>query len=384
MLKISSIIDLLAILPVLRFFRMFRALRFFRLLRLLRVLRLFKAAREMRVFLTFLRSLKDSYVVIGSLALLTLVVVAFNALGLYITNNAEYPTYYVAFAHCLALIGFVDDETTTWMGKIFTSFVLIANIAFVGMFISIVTNKLGDVMEKLKKGGIKGLKLKNHIILCGFSDSTKYVINEILSNKKMYSTMQIVLVTEQENPEFNGIIYVHGDYSDITLLQKLNIKKAKVAIVFAEQNDSESSKIVDMRTVLTVYNLKSENSKIHTIAEIFRKENAHILTEKIQCEEIIYKESIDSHLIATCLRHPKLSSVIYELLNLEGRVIQEKTLKEFNIATDNEEILYRQLKQYQVDQDITFIALITEDGDALLAPANTRIVNPNDRLMYIE
>jgi len=220
-----------------------------------------------------------------------------------IDNQNSYLHY---LNYTLKLIGFSDDTLKSTIGRIFSSITLLANIAFISFFISIITTKMGEIMNKIKTGNLGNLKVKDHIVLCGYTSSTKRVIDEILRNKKLFSK-HIVLITEKENPDLNGIIYYKGDYSSIEILRKINVRESVLAVIFSEFNDNETVKNVDIRTVLTVYNIEQENPQIHTIAEIINQENSHIIKDKIKGDEIILKESIDVHLIANCIRHLALS-----------------------------------------------------------------------------
>ncbi|MGI5076084.1 hypothetical protein E4N71_11800 [Treponema vincentii] len=235
-------------------------------------------------------------------------------------------------------------------------------------------------MDNIKTGKTGNLNIQDHIVLCGYTSSSKKVIEELLSNKRFYSK-KIVLITEHGNPNLNGIIYVNGDYSDIDVLRQVNIKDAVLAVIFSEYKEHETIKNVDMRTVLTVYNIERENPAVHTVAEIINEKNSEIIKEKIKGDEIIFKETIDAHLIVNCIRHPYISPMLYDLLNLDNRIIKEKRLKDFGFT---ESATFKELKQYQIEKAIVIIGYIDTENTAFLAPQNTTIIAADDRLIYVE
>ncbi len=376
------IIDLVSLIPIIRFLRFFRTCRLLRFIKFLKFIRLLKVKKSFSNISILVRSFKESYFLIAILLLGTLFIVIINSFALFLSESqvGNANSYFHYLNYTLKLVGICDDAPTTVMGKIFSSFTLIANISFISFFISTISTKSGEIMSNIKKGKLGKLTIKDHIVLCGYTSSTSKVIEEILKNKKLYSK-RIVLVTEKENPSLNGIIYFNGDYSSIDTLRKVNICDCSLAVIFAEYQGNEPQKNVDMRTVLTVFNIEQENKNVHTIAEIINQENSEIIRDKIKGDEIIYKESIDANLISNCIRHPYISPLLYEMLNLDGRVIKENKLEHFGFK---EPVKFKELKQYQIDQDINIIGFIAENNDAQLAPKNDEIIALADRIIYLE
>ncbi len=228
-------------------------------------------------------------------------------------------------------------------------------------------------------GKVGKLTLKGHIVLCGFTKSTEIVIEEMLRRKG--SKKKIILVTQKPNPDINGVIYVNGDFSDVKVLKMVNIKESSMCVVFAEHRKGDEPRTVDMRTTLTIFNIENTSSKVHTIAEIIDKDNAAIITERIKGDEIIYKETTDANLISTCIRHPHIGSMIYELVNIEGQVIKEKKSKDFGLKKKTEYVFF---KKHGIEKGVTFLGFIDENNKSFLAPKNSEIVSLEDRLIYLD
>ena len=375
------LIDLLALLPIIRFLRIFRTLRILRLAKLLRVLRLLRFKRNFSKITIAFRSMKESNSSFVLLFLVTTLVLIIASFGSFISesNQSDSKSFLGHLFYALQLIGVVDDGNNTFLGRFFLTLIMLSNIAFIGLFISLITTSMEQVMEKIKTGKLGQVKLKNHIVICGNSSSTQNVLAEILVNKKDFES-DIVIVSESENPEISGAIYFHGDYSDSEVLKNVSIGSARMAIVFAEKYEGETDKHVDMRTVLTVFNIEQENSDVHTIAEIMNQKNAEIIQNKIKGDEIIFKEKIDSSLIVSSMRHPYISSMISELANLDGKVLEEKKLSDLNLVGD---VQYVEIKKAMVLKDQVVLGIITVNNEPHLSPKNDFMVTDKDRIILI-
>lgn len=377
-----SIIDLVALFPVVRHFRLFRTIRILRFAKCLKLLRAFHLRKSLGNIMILVRSFKESYFLLFILVSGTLFLIIFNTTGLFLSESQINPglSFFDYFTYILELIGLGDGTPVTLTGRLFASITMICNIVFISFFISIISTRMGEIMDNIKNGKLGALNISDHIVLCGYSTSTEKVIEEILANKKLYSN-RIVLVTEKKNPELGGVIYYHGDYSNEDVLKKVNIKNCIMAVVFSEFQENDTIKTVDMRTVMTVYNIEQENSNVHTIAEIINQDNSRIIRDRIKGDEIIFKETIDAHLIANCIRHPFISPMVYELLNLEGRILKEARLSDINFHNP---VNFRELKEYQLDKNITILGYISNNNHAVLAPKNEDMIELSDRLIYIE
>jgi len=235
-------------------------------------------------------------------------------------------------------------------------------------------------MKRVKTGNLGKISLKNHIILCGYTRATKIVIDDLLKDKKNYGN--IVLVTLREDPDISGVIYFSGDFSEAETLKNVSLQHAKRCVVFAEPRNGEDKKTTDLRTVLTVYNIKSdrEYKRVHTISEINQSENANIIKEKMNGDELIRKEVIDANMISTCMRFPKISSIIYELLNTNGKRLKEKQLIDFKLKPGAK---LRDVREKCIDDNNTVFGVLRDGGEPELTPNNNLILGENDKIIVI-
>ncbi len=190
--KVSTIIDFLAIIPAVSFFRIFRTLRFLRLLRFLKMYRLFRSFKEIDRITIILKGMKEESRVFFIFFAFTIFFILLISFALYIAESkhpeSQLSTYNNSIWFAIKIIGFGNDVPKTVIGKFFATILLLTNMAIFGFFISIIVNKIRNVMKAITSGKMGKLKLENHIIICGYTRSSRNVINDLLKDKKNYST----------------------------------------------------------------------------------------------------------------------------------------------------------------------------------------------------
>lgn len=225
------------------------------------------------------------------------------------------------------------------------------------------------------------MKDKKNIVLCGYTRTAHNTIIEL--SRKEYSHFNCVLITGRTVENLKGIQHIKGDFSSLGVLKKhINlIKNAKSVVVFSEFYENDSEKDVDMRTALTVFNLKNIEKDIHVIAEIINEGNSKILSEQIGCDEIIFKNTIDANLITSCILHPNVSSIIYELVNLEGKSIGETNLSKLQLERGT---TFKDLKFFGLENDLTFLGYISPERETILSPDNDTLLTEEMRILFLE
>ena len=224
------------------------------------------------------------------------------------------------------------------------------------------------------------MKKNGPILFCGFNPSARAALEELTDE---CASRGITILSRNNVPDFPGVKHLSIDYLDIDNLRhkKVGLKNCSVCVVFAESRGGESSRTIDMHTVLTVYNIKTEHPNAHVIAEIQDQENMAIISD-LFCEDVIYKEAIDYNLIVSCILHPHISPIIYDLLQVRGKKIKETSIAE--IGLNGAEVTFRDVRLKGLDMDITFLGVISSQGNPELMPANDAVIPSDCRLVYIE
>lgn len=382
--RITTIIDFLAIIPSIKFFRFFRTFRFLRLFRILKIYRSIKTFREMDKILIVLKGMKEESRVLHVFFSFTIFFIIIISFSLYISENgnqeSEFNNFKDSLWYSIKVLGFGDDTPKTIMGKLFAGLLLFINMAVFSFFVSIILNKIQTVMTVMTSGKIGKIKLENHIVICGYTKSSQNVIDDLLKDNTNIN--RIVLITRKElKDDIHGVIYVNDDYTELQTLLKVNISKAKFAIVFAEFKEHDTIKDVDLRTVMTVFNIEKEAPNVHTIAEINDERNAEIIKDKIDGDEILFKELIDSRIISSCINHKHISNMFYEMFGTSKNTrLVETNLKTIKFQG---EANVKNIKFHFINQNATFLGFIDDKNKSVLSPKNSIILNDSHRLIYI-
>ncbi|MEW7279045.1 ion transporter [Aquimarina sp. 2201CG1-2-11] len=382
MCKWSSIIDLIAILPEIHCFKMFRMLKYLRVIRIVRLFKAFKVLRDLHKLVIILKGMREENRIFYIFLSATITILLTTSFGLYVSESSSgdtsFSSYTDSLLYSLKIVELLDDTPTTYIGKMLSGFLLLCNMAIFGFLISIISNKIKLVMDTISNGKIQKLNLTNHTVICGFTKSSQNVLEDLLRDKKNHN--RVVLLTTKSIEDISGLIYVNADYTEYQSLEKVNITKAKNAIVFAESKESDTIRDIDLRTVMTVFHIEKVAPQVHTIAEINDKQNAEIIQDKINGDEIIYKELIDAKIIANCIKNPNISTLFYTLFESNDTCIQSTTLTDLKVSNP---IDIKKIKHLFIEMDKTFLGIIDAQNKPYLSPANSMMVDNEYRLIYI-
>lgn len=392
--SLMALIDLAAILP---FYLAILPIdmRFLRALRLMRVFRIFKIGRYSNSIGTMARVFRRKKAdLLVSLFVVTILLTFFANLMYHIENVAQPGVFSNAFQAMwwgiitITGVGYGDAVPITVAGKIMGGCIAILGILTVAIPIGILGSAYVEDAASKRLGRIKVIRSSDHIIICGFNGITALVIEDLLAEVEI---SRVVLVTQKPNPEIPGVLYVHADWTDIQVLRRLSIENARSCVIMAEtppqaargsaDGSERNSEMVDMRTLFTLYKVKQEFPDLHTVVEVTDPGRVPMVKTNLLADEVILKETIDGNLVANCVKIPGVSRLIYELINLEGKVLNETSLRRLGM---HESCDYRDVVQHGIDHEMTFIGLIRgSDSGSLLSPSGATTVTNDDRLIYM-
>lgn len=224
------------------------------------------------------------------------------------------------------------------------------------------------------------MKKSGPILFCGFNSSAQAALEEL---QEEIASRGLLILSRNEVPAYAGVKHIVLDYLNIDNLRsrKVGLKNCSICVVFAELRKNETPRIVDMHTELTVYNIKKEHPEAHIIAEILDRDNISIIQD-LHCDDIIFKETIDYNLITNCILHPNISPIIYDLLQVRGKKMRETTVTELGFTFEG--VTFREIRLMGLEQDVTYLGYIANDGTSVLMPPNKTVILQDYRLIYIE
>lgn len=222
-------------------------------------------------------------------------------------------------------VGYGDYYPTTQTGRIAGILLMFFGISLVGVITGNIASLL--VEKHMKEGrGLKGLKLKNHFIICGWKINMAAVLNDIMEKNRSFLASEIVLVNTADperienlksEKQFESINYIHGDFIDERVLNRANLKKAKKVLVLADAMVEGSVQEVDSRTVMSIITIKSLSKSVYTCAELLDAKFERYLASS-NCDEIVLTSDYNRAIIANASAGGGISHVVNALLNVNS------------------------------------------------------------------
>lgn len=226
----------------------------------------------------------------------------------------------------LTTVGYGDLHPVTDNGRLFGSVFLIFSLAFYGVLIGQITNIMNTVKEN-KKMGMHGTNFTNHIVMIGWSEFGKAVVDQLIAAGK-----NVAIVTkEKDNLDIiheyypsRNVFTLFSDYNNFDLLQKINIEES--SMVFVNLKD-------DTEKLVYVLNLKKLHNELHYVVTL---DNGN-LKSTFQSAGVTYaisKHEIASKLLASYIFEPDVALYSEEILAYP-ETDEHYDIKQFMVLENN-------------------------------------------------
>jgi len=378
MVKPYSVIDLLAILPVLRPFRTLR------LLRLLRILKIFRYTYALR---SLVMAVKEEAPII-SFILITLVlwIVTISVVVYIYEYNAGNSAFHSVFEALywgivtISTVGYGDITPVTREGKFLASLLISGGIVLVSALTATFSATLINRMNILKGEGLKLNNLKDHLVICGWSESGEELVEEIIS-KGLDKEKPIVLVTEYDREELGVelskyILYKKGDFTKEEVLLDVSVPKASEVIILGERIKALSDRNVDARTALTAMLVKTMNPRAKIYTEVLHDENAEVFEKRLGVDAVFIYGKVIGRLLFSSIVTPGVEKLIETLLLKEGLVKKVKVGELGSFEKFSELISY--LREYSC-----LPIAVEREGEVIVNPPDTFKVSKEDYVFVV-
>jgi len=235
----------------------------------------------------------------------------------------------------MTTVGYGDRVPITPGGRIIGITVMFLGVALVSLFTATVSSIF--VARQIKEGrGLEQIKLKNHLIICGWNFNGEQILNSLLKHSKKKS--QIVLINQLSEDDISDVLnnfsalklkFVHGDYTKESVLNRANTAIADTAIVLPDFSTSLGEKS-DERTILATLSIKAINPKIKVYAHILNRENlSHI--KKAKADDVLVSDAYTGYIMAAHILSPGIPQTIDEIFSEESEhnLIREEINQSF-------------------------------------------------------
>ncbi|OEC84594.1 MULTISPECIES: potassium channel family protein [Methanobacterium] len=294
------------------------------------------------------------------------VVIAYGVIGFHLIENQTWTvSLYWTFV-TIGTVGYGDYSPKTPLGMYFAISLIVLGI---GSFAIAVGEILEFLFEKqqMKLMGLIKVKKSQHVVICGWTESTAECIREIGKDNAVF------VVDENEEVKKkalkNGASFVHGDPTRVKDLEKANVVGAKAIIV-----DMES----DSQTIHCILSIRKLDQDVRIIAEVQRYENI----EQIQlagANQVISPFVISGRLMQKSIDDGYEAMFVQEVLaehkNREMKEVEVAEKSYFNGKTVREADIHEKTGVVLVG--------VGKKGDLTIDPPRDYIIHAGDVILGI-
>ena len=222
----------------------------------------------------------------------------------------------------ISTVGYGDISPTTPAGKIIGVGLIFFGMVTISIFTATVSSIL--IERKLQEGkGLTDIAYKNHYILCGWNWNAEEILESLFNNIK---NVNIVIVNEL-NPEDTTIIldkfrkqnlkFVKGDFSNLPILEKANIKHAKAVIIIPDNYNLGIKEKIDEKTIFATMTIKSVSEKIKVFAHILDKDKVPYI-KRANVDEYFLPDNFSPFFLTSNIIAPGVNDIFKDLLSYKS------------------------------------------------------------------
>lgn len=223
----------------------------------------------------------------------------------------------------MTTVGYGDRVPVTMGGRVVGITVMFLGVALVSLFTATISSIF--VARQIKEGrGLEQIKLKNHLVICGWNFNGEQILNALMKHSKKQS--QIVLINQLGEEAVSDVLshfsalkikFVHGDYTKESVLNRANVSMAETAIVLPAFNTALGEKS-DEKTILATLSIKAINPKIKLYAHILNRENlSHI--KKAKADDVLVSDAYTGFIMAAHILSPGIPQTIEALFSEDSK-----------------------------------------------------------------
>ena len=331
--------------------------------------------------------------VIGWLAVLSLVLVAFAGLVLTITHFAQDDGKPLDFIEAFweSLMRTLDSGTmggdTGWGFRIVMLFVTLTGIFVVSTLIGVISSGVDSKLDELRKGRSRVLE-SDHSIILNWSPSIFDIISELVVANLSRKHARIVIMANMDKVEMEDaiadkvpdlkntkVICRRGDPTDLYDLAITSPQTSRSVIVLSPEGEDADSQVI--KTVLALVNDPRRREEKYQIAAEIREAANTDLARVVGGSEVqlVLADDLISKIVVHSSRQSGLSAVYAELLDFDGCEIYTAEQPELNGKTFGDAIM--------AYEECTLIGVCHKDGSVKLNPAAGTVIESGMRAIII-
>lgn len=220
----------------------------------------------------------------------------------------------------MTTVGYGDFAPSSSQGRLFSVLVMFAGISLTAMFTAVISSIF--VAKRIREEkGLENVKVKDHIILCGWNRNADKIIDSIqyLADGHRKDIVLINDLNEEEIARLKTryreirIHFVAGDFTSERILEKANLEEAETVMIIP----SEVSDLIqnpDEKTILATLTIKGLEPNIRVIAYLHSRENlTHI--KRANADEVVISDDFGAFMLASHVMDPGIPQALNRLMD---------------------------------------------------------------------
>lgn len=267
----------------------------------------------------------------------------------------------------VASVGYGETHPLSDEGRVFTMLLILSGSGVLIYAISnltalIVEGELTDVLKRMKMNKTID-RLKGHYIVCGDSQTGRYVIDELLKTQKDFLVVEKdrdkILVLEQRN-----VLCLEGDATSDAVLRAAGVERAQ-GLVTALHSDAEN--------LFVVLTAKGLNPALRVVSKALDEESRQKLV-KVGADGVVMPDYIGGLRMVSEMIRPSVVSFLDLMLRSSDKTIR---VEEVTVPGESP-FAGKTLEQSGIlaQPDVTVVALLTRDGDYQFNPPHATLLEP--------
>ncbi|HOO97492.1 MAG TPA: ion channel [Caldisericia bacterium] len=277
----------------------------------------------------------------------------------------------------MSTLGYGNLVPVTPWGKVMSVVAIISGIILVALLTATLVARLVERLVGRMNRRIPG-RLSEHVLILGWNENGSRIVSELMEECKGRSETIVVMADRDWIDNLpQEVIFIQGDTTRLSSLEKVAADKAKTAVVLADLE--AGSKDTDSRVILTVLALnRISNGSVRIICEVLSSEDLEYL-EGAGADEIVVRSEVAGDMLSRAVHNPGLASLVSALLtNQPGGKFKRIKVSERFTGMKYDEFLYEIRKTMQSLP----VALIRK-GQMFLNPDSETIIEQNDEVFVI-
>ncbi len=363
-----SVIDLIAIIP---YFQPFRVLRFFVIgARFLRIAYRYRHFARGITYIFRNVSFEFYFLLAFFFIFFTVSLVIMYSLEAGAGNPKMQTIFDAVYLVVITMttVGYGDITPITREGKWLSMLLGAGGLFIFSMSIATVSAGFFNYVQMLKMGMISFKDMKNHIVICGWNETAKVIIENLKALGK-----DIVVITQQDISPSEDFHYKKGDFGREDVLLDVGTDKAHMVIILAEKLPGFTEDSVDAKTILTGMQVRDINKKAILILEVLLRENAKLIKRRRVADYIIIGGEMLGKVISKFARekfYGEFFSHVSEGVDIEKMEWND----EVNVAEAERKLEHRGYR----------IVGVVRDGRTVFFPRISYLLKKGDQLLVIK